>query len=599
MKRLIALILAALLMLSACMTALAQTYKDKGTVKQVQQALNDAGYNCGKPDGSAGKKTKAAITQYQTDKGLEATGVIDDALLESLGVEVSEEIKAQQAAEEVRALYDPEVFVEELYAAFTSRIKAEAPDGESEELQAIMEKYKLERSKAKGGLAQGGFMAPNILLFHWFLKDKKRYSEPLVITISVSDGGDEISHFSYVQLEEAVALACRTYGLNLEDLPEVKALLADEPAWGETVSMNALLDAHGAVKVIHHGEFLIRFVFNEDLNVKENNGIWFAILKEEKQTLYNTYMPRDILWYDVSREEWEKSFGVTKDNQVEEEAEKPEEVEEEKETADKEFDDMPLSDEVVETEAALEEVAEAAEEGEAEKAEEDEVEKVEGQTEEVPEVFSDMPPLPDEVVAVVGQLPTSLDQVSDSIDWQSTRELCNAVKPLDAIDALLESGSYSFELGETKVNKEEMYAGFSWYQTEGDAQNFNGEDAEMKISISDGVVTLTLDKEVPKDAYKYNFILSENVDAYIEAEKYTSGTELPTVRASKTLEIGKELEFGGKEWVCSLDATDSIDSSGSVLYTFYQYTIVGQEGQGQWYVFFNTDGTMEDHKYYS
>jgi len=86
MKKIIAMILAALLALSLLTAALAATYTDKDTVKKVQQALNDAGYNCGTPDGVAGKKTTAAITQYQTDKGLEVTATIDDALLEAMGI---------------------------------------------------------------------------------------------------------------------------------------------------------------------------------------------------------------------------------------------------------------------------------------------------------------------------------------------------------------------------------------------------------------------------------------------------------------------------------------------------------------------------------
>ncbi len=86
MKKLISLILAVLLALSTLSVAFAATYTDKDTVKKVQQALNDEGYNCGTPDGVTGKKTAAAITQYQTDKGLEATGAIDDTLLEALGL---------------------------------------------------------------------------------------------------------------------------------------------------------------------------------------------------------------------------------------------------------------------------------------------------------------------------------------------------------------------------------------------------------------------------------------------------------------------------------------------------------------------------------
>ena len=97
MKKLICLVLAVLLTLSA-VSVFAEGYTDKDTVKKVQQALNDAGYDCGTPDGAAGKKTKAAITSYQTDKGLTVTGVIDDELLLALGLteaETDEEAPAE------------------------------------------------------------------------------------------------------------------------------------------------------------------------------------------------------------------------------------------------------------------------------------------------------------------------------------------------------------------------------------------------------------------------------------------------------------------------------------------------------------------------
>jgi len=61
-------------------------YSDKETVKKAQTALNEAGYDCGKPDGIAGKGTKAAVTAYQTDKGLTANGAITHELLVSLGL---------------------------------------------------------------------------------------------------------------------------------------------------------------------------------------------------------------------------------------------------------------------------------------------------------------------------------------------------------------------------------------------------------------------------------------------------------------------------------------------------------------------------------
>ena len=61
-------------------------YKDATTIRIVQQALNDAGYNCGNPDGVAGGKTTEAVTKYQTDKGLTVNGLVTDELLQALNV---------------------------------------------------------------------------------------------------------------------------------------------------------------------------------------------------------------------------------------------------------------------------------------------------------------------------------------------------------------------------------------------------------------------------------------------------------------------------------------------------------------------------------
>lgn len=64
-----------------------RTYTDPETVKKVQEALNDAGYDCGTPDGIAGIGTKGQIEKYQTDKGLTVTGTITDEVLESLRIQ--------------------------------------------------------------------------------------------------------------------------------------------------------------------------------------------------------------------------------------------------------------------------------------------------------------------------------------------------------------------------------------------------------------------------------------------------------------------------------------------------------------------------------
>jgi len=54
------------------------------TVRATQLYLTFAGFDPGKVDGVMGSKTRAAITSFQTQQGLPATGETDDALLEAL-----------------------------------------------------------------------------------------------------------------------------------------------------------------------------------------------------------------------------------------------------------------------------------------------------------------------------------------------------------------------------------------------------------------------------------------------------------------------------------------------------------------------------------
>lgn len=65
----------------------ATDYTSPETIKQVQEALNAAGYNCGAPDGIAGSGTKGQIEKYRADKGLAAGTEIDTELCQSLGLE--------------------------------------------------------------------------------------------------------------------------------------------------------------------------------------------------------------------------------------------------------------------------------------------------------------------------------------------------------------------------------------------------------------------------------------------------------------------------------------------------------------------------------
>jgi phage tail tape-measure protein len=56
------------------------------TVRSVQQALNDKGYNAGPVDGQMGPGTRDALMRFQQAQGLPQTGEPDSSTLSALGV---------------------------------------------------------------------------------------------------------------------------------------------------------------------------------------------------------------------------------------------------------------------------------------------------------------------------------------------------------------------------------------------------------------------------------------------------------------------------------------------------------------------------------
>lgn len=57
---------------------------DGSDVKQLQEKLNAAGYDCGKADGDFGKKTEAAVKAFQSNNGLDVDGVVGPKTLAAL-----------------------------------------------------------------------------------------------------------------------------------------------------------------------------------------------------------------------------------------------------------------------------------------------------------------------------------------------------------------------------------------------------------------------------------------------------------------------------------------------------------------------------------
>ena len=59
---------------------------DNSQVSQIQQALNEKGYNVGAVDGQMGPKTKSALKQFQQAQGLQASGKVDQQTLAALSI---------------------------------------------------------------------------------------------------------------------------------------------------------------------------------------------------------------------------------------------------------------------------------------------------------------------------------------------------------------------------------------------------------------------------------------------------------------------------------------------------------------------------------
>ena len=100
------------------MKALAVDYDSAEWVMKVQQALNDAGYDCGAPDGIAGAKTYAAIERFRSDQGLPAGTAIDEELCSKLGLI---EEKAEDTAWESQAEVPEEQWICDVTENFTLR----------------------------------------------------------------------------------------------------------------------------------------------------------------------------------------------------------------------------------------------------------------------------------------------------------------------------------------------------------------------------------------------------------------------------------------------------------------------------------------------
>jgi TolA-binding protein len=62
---------------------------EKAKKKEIEQALRDKGFEPGSIDGVIDAQTQSAISQFQHDNNLPATGTVDEQTAKQLGVEIT------------------------------------------------------------------------------------------------------------------------------------------------------------------------------------------------------------------------------------------------------------------------------------------------------------------------------------------------------------------------------------------------------------------------------------------------------------------------------------------------------------------------------
>jgi hypothetical protein len=72
---------------------------EKEKKKDIEQALQDKGFEPGSVDGVIDSQTQSAISQFQRDNNLPATGMVDQQTAKQLGVEMMPSSSAEQSSE--------------------------------------------------------------------------------------------------------------------------------------------------------------------------------------------------------------------------------------------------------------------------------------------------------------------------------------------------------------------------------------------------------------------------------------------------------------------------------------------------------------------
>ena len=133
---------------------------DSATYKRVQEYLTQEGYDVGTPDGLTGRRSREAIADYRNKQGLAGEG-IDEQLLTAMGILEAQENAASAAApagEETEAASEPADQASEP-AGETAQTEQAEETAEEGELQAAADQYTDTNTirNLKAGLREAGY----------------------------------------------------------------------------------------------------------------------------------------------------------------------------------------------------------------------------------------------------------------------------------------------------------------------------------------------------------------------------------------------------------------------------------------------------------
>jgi peptidoglycan hydrolase-like protein with peptidoglycan-binding domain len=82
---------------TVAMANISSSLSDSSSVRELQQALNDKGFDAGPVDGKAGPQTKSAIKKFQQAQNLTASGKLDQQTLAALSLPQNGSTSAQSS----------------------------------------------------------------------------------------------------------------------------------------------------------------------------------------------------------------------------------------------------------------------------------------------------------------------------------------------------------------------------------------------------------------------------------------------------------------------------------------------------------------------